>query len=106
MTRALTIWIWLSLILLWFLAAFVLYQWLFVVRELGYPVDFYPPLADARDRAQFGRIGIEILLPLALATYLVKVSQMSRPVRRLYFSAIGFAGTVLVLYWSTRFRNW
>ena len=88
------------------MAGVVLYQWCFVVHELGYPVDFYTPLAEARDRAQLGRIGIEILLPLALATYLLKRSFMTRRVRLLYLCAIGLAGTVLVLYWTTRFRNW
>ena len=106
MTRGFKIWIWLSLLLLWCLAALVLYQWFFVVQQVGYPVDFYPPLAGARDRAQLGRIGIEILLPLVLATYLLKRSLLSRSVRLLHLCAIGLAATVLVLYWTTRFRNW
>ena len=106
MKRGFRLWIQFSPIILGCLAVFVLYQWCFVVRELGYPVDFYEPLASARDRAHLGRLGIEIFLPLVLATYLSQRLLLSRRVRLLYLCVIGLASTVLVLYWTTRFRNW
>jgi hypothetical protein len=101
-----TLWVWLSLVLLLCLAGCVLYQWFFVIQQSAYQIDYFAPLSAARQRAHLARLGIGILLPLALVTYFRKPSAMSLSVRVLYLGAVGLAAAVLVIYWTTKFRNW
>src|SRR5882757_5713029 len=68
MTRAMTWWVWASLLLLFGLAGCVLYQWFFVIQQSAYPIDYFASISAARHRAHIARLGIGILLPLAVVT--------------------------------------
>ena len=106
MTRAMTWWVWASLLLLFGLAGCVLYQWFFVIQQSAYPIDYFAPISAARHRAHIARLGIGILLPLAVVTYFRKPRRMPWSVRVAYLGAVGLAAAVLVVYWTTSFRNW
>ena len=106
MTRRQTLWIWLSPVLLLSLAGYVLHEWFYLIRASGYTIDYPAPYNAAIQRAHFARLGLAILLPLAIASYFRKPSLMSRWVRWPYLCAIGLAGAVLVIFWTTQFRYW
>ena len=105
-TRPLTFWIWLSLILLLSLAGYVLHEWFYLIRASAYTIDSPAPYSAAIQRAHFARLGLAVILPLAIASYSGKPSPVPRRVRWPYLCAIGFAAAVLVIFWTTRFRYW
>lgn len=103
MTRLMTCWVWVSLVLLFYLPGCFLCQWFYAAS--AYPTDYFEPLYAAWQRARFALVGIGILLPLALVTYFRKSSAMAWPVRVLYLGAVGLAAAVLMIYWTTRFGH-
>jgi len=104
--RPLTVWVWLSLILLFSLAGYVLHEWFYLIRASAYTIDYPAPVNAAVQRAHFARLGLAVILPLAIASYSRKPSPVPWRVRWPYLCAIGFAGAVLVIFWTTKFRTW